>query len=182
MLSPVQVAFARVTIGALALLLICLATRTALPRDGQTWKHLFVLAILLNSAPFALFAFGETQISSVLAGIINAVTPLFAFIAFFVVLPQEKPSLDRVAGLFIGFSGVTVVLGVWEGMGSGEWTGVAACLLAVVGYGISFPYARRHLMKSPSDEVASKAARYLHWSAGAWLAAATAIRFDIRRN
>lgn len=149
MLSPVQVAFGRVSIGAVALLAICVATRTSLPRDRQTWKHLFVLAILLNSGPFTLFAYGETQISSVLAGIINAVTPLFAFLAFFVVLPKERAGLDRIAGLLVGFAGVVVVLGVWNGLGTGEWKGVAACLLAVAGYGISFPYARRHLMNSP---------------------------------
>jgi drug/metabolite transporter (DMT)-like permease len=154
LLSPVQVAFGRVAIGAVALLTVCAITRTTLPRDRSTWKHLFIMAIMLNSGPFTLFAYGETHISSVLAGIINAVTPLFAFLAFFVVLPQERASRDRIAGLLVGFGGVVVVLGVWNGLGSGEWTGVAACLLAVAGYGVSFPYARRHLMNSPSSPLA----------------------------
>lgn len=148
MLSAIQVAFGRVAIGAVTLLLICLLTRTGLPKGRETWKHLFVMAILLNSGPFTLFAYGETHISSVLAGIINAVTPLFAFLAFFVVLPDERASKDRLLGLLVGFAGVIVVLGVWNGLGAGEWRGVLACLLAVCGYGISFPYARRHLMNT----------------------------------
>lgn len=154
MLSPIQVAFGRVALGALALSLICVITRTSLPHNKQTWKHLFVLALLLNTIPFALFAYGETHISSVLAGIINAVTPLFAFIAFFVVFPQEHASLDRAGGLLVGFVGVVVVLGIWNGLGSGEWKGVGACFLAVVCYGISFPYMRRHLMGTPDSPLA----------------------------
>jgi drug/metabolite transporter (DMT)-like permease len=154
MLSPIQVAFGRVVIGASALLLVCAITRTALPRERSMWKHLFVMALLLNSVPFTLFAYGETHISSVLAGIINAVTPLFAFLAFFVVMPTERASRDRIAGLLIGFAGVVVVLGVWNGLGSGEWSGVIACLVAVAGYGISFPYARRHLMNTSVSPLA----------------------------
>ena len=34
-------------------------------------------AILLNVAPFTLFAYGEQHVSSVLAGIWNATVPLF---------------------------------------------------------------------------------------------------------
>ena len=48
-------------------------------------------------------------------------------------------------GLLIGFAGVLVVLGVWQGLESGEWIGIAACLAAVACYGVAFPYARRHL-------------------------------------
>src|SRR5689334_16130722 len=73
MLAPVQVAFGRTAIGALALMTVCALTRAALPRDRSTWKHLLVMSVLLNSVPFTLFSYGETHISSVLAGIINSV-------------------------------------------------------------------------------------------------------------
>ena len=73
--SPLDVAFARLAAGAVALLVVAALTRTRLPRRTATWGHLFVLAVFLNSAPFTLFAYGETHISAVLAGIINALTP-----------------------------------------------------------------------------------------------------------
>jgi drug/metabolite transporter (DMT)-like permease len=75
-LTPVQVAFGRVAIGAITLLGIARLTRTALPRSARTWRHLSVTALLFCSLPFTLFAFGETHVSSILAGIINAATPL----------------------------------------------------------------------------------------------------------
>jgi drug/metabolite transporter (DMT)-like permease len=154
MLAPVQVAFVRLTVGAAALAIVCLLTGTKLPRSLSTWRHLFVVAMLVNSIPFTLFAIGETQISSVLAGIINAATPLTTLAVILLAFPEEQPTRERVFGLLVGFLGILVVVGVWEGLGSGEWTGIAACLGAVTCYGISFPYIRRHLAGLPDSGVA----------------------------
>jgi drug/metabolite transporter (DMT)-like permease len=145
MLAPVQVAFVRLALGATALLVLCGLTRTRLPSRRETWRHLFVVALLLNSVPFTLFAVGETQVSSILAGIINATTPLATLVVVLVAFPEEHPTGERVVGLAVGFIGVLVVLGIWNGLGAGEWVGVAACVGAITCYGIAFPYVRRHL-------------------------------------
>jgi drug/metabolite transporter (DMT)-like permease len=153
-LAPVQVAFARLAIGAATLLLVSAITGARLPRKLSTWRHLFVVGMLVNSIPFTLFAYGETHISSVLAGIINASTPLTTLAVILLAFPEEKPTLERVIGLLVGFLGILVVVGVWEGLGSGEWTGIVACLGAVTCYGIGFPYTRRHLAGLPETGVA----------------------------
>lgn len=144
-LAPVQVAFVRLALGATVLSIISILTGARLPRSPSTWRHMFVVGMLLNSIPSTLFAFGETHISSVLAGIINAGTPLTTLAVILLAFPEEKPTADRVLGLLVGFSGILVVVGVWEGLGSGELTGIAACVGAVTCYGIAFPYARRNL-------------------------------------
>ena len=153
-LAPVQVAFVRLAIGAAALLVVAALTGARLPRQLSTWRHLFVVSLLLNSIPFTLFAYGETNISSVLAGIINAATPLTTLAVILLAFPEEKPTLERVLGLLVGFMGILIVVGVWEGLVSGEWTGIAACLGAVTCYGIAFPYTRRHLAGLPESGVA----------------------------
>jgi drug/metabolite transporter (DMT)-like permease len=152
--SPVDVAFGRLAVGAVALVLICGLTRSRLPRQWSTWGRLFVLAILLNSVPFTLFADGETHVSAVLAGIINALTPVAALLMVLAVFREEHPSAERIGGLVLGFTGVLVVVGVWNGLGSGELLGVGALLGAVTCYGIGFPYARRHLTGLPEGPVA----------------------------
>jgi drug/metabolite transporter (DMT)-like permease len=139
--SPVDVAFIRLGVGAGALLIITGLTHTSLPRRARTWGHLFVLAVFLNSAPFTLFAYGETHISAVLTGLINALTPLATLVGALVIVRQERPNPKIVAGLVIGFAGVLVVIGVWNNFGRG----IGACLGAVACYGVAFPYARRHL-------------------------------------
>jgi drug/metabolite transporter (DMT)-like permease len=144
-LPPVGVAFWRIALGAAALLLLCAASRTALPRAPRTLWHLLVVALLLNAVPFTLFAYGQTHVSSVLAAIINAATPLSTLAVILLAFREERPTPQRILGLLIGFAGVLVVLGVWRGLGAGEWSGVLACLAAISCYGIAIPYSRRHL-------------------------------------
>ena len=45
----------------------------------------------------------------------------------------------------LGFAGILVVVGIWNGVGSNEALGVMACLGAVACYGMGFPYIRRYL-------------------------------------
>jgi drug/metabolite transporter (DMT)-like permease len=144
-LSPIRVAFVRQGLGALTLLALAAATRTALPRSGRTWAHLFVVGILFNSVPSVLFAYGETHVSSVVAGIINAVTPLATVVATLAIFPAERPNASRVLGVAVGFVGILVVVGAWNGLGGGETLGALACLAAISCYGLGFPYVRRFL-------------------------------------
>ena len=143
--TPVQVSFGRMLFGLLVLALMVLGQRRRLPSDARTWVHLGVAAVLVNSAPFTLFAFGEQHVSSLLAGIWNGTTPLFVLVVVLLTMPEERPTRERAAGLALGFAGVLVVLGAWRGIGRGELVGSAACLTAAILYGIGFPYLRRHL-------------------------------------
>jgi drug/metabolite transporter (DMT)-like permease len=147
-LTPVGVAFGRLTIGAVTLLLVARATGTRLPRTRRTWGYLAVVALLFCSIPFTLFAWGETQVSSILAGIINACTPLAGLVVVLAAFPEERPTRERIVGLSIGFVGVLVVVGVWEGIGGGEIAGVLACVGAIACYGLAFPLTRRHLVNT----------------------------------
>jgi drug/metabolite transporter (DMT)-like permease len=144
-LSPIHVAFGRQALGALTLMLLVAVTRVRLPRGRATWQHLFVAGLLLNSVPSTLFAVGEIHVTSVVAGIINAVTPLATILAAFVAFPAERPTAARIIGVLVGFAGILVVVGIWEGAGSSEAAGVLACLGAVSCYGIGFQYIRRYL-------------------------------------
>jgi drug/metabolite transporter (DMT)-like permease len=143
--TPVQVAFGRMLFGVLALVPVVLAQRSRLPRDLRTWAYLGVSALLLNSAPFTLFAVGEQHVSSLLAGIWNGTTPLFVLLVVLATMPEERPTRARALGLLLGFAGVLVVFGAWRGVGHGELVGNSACLTATLLYGLGFPYARRHL-------------------------------------
>lgn len=144
-LTPVQVASARQVLGALTLLALCLVLRVPLPRSRRTWGHLVVVALLLNVAPGLLFAVGQQTVSSVIAGIINAMTPLATLAVILAAYPEERPTRRRVLGLLLGFAGVAVVIGVWRGLGEGQWFGVLACLGAITCYGLALPYSRRYL-------------------------------------
>ncbi|MEY4348080.1 MAG: hypothetical protein RIS43_499 [Actinomycetota bacterium] len=143
---PVQIAFGRLIIGAVVLWLVVLLTRTALPKNKILYAHLFVQALFLNSVPGVLFATAEQHVSSIMAGIFNGMTPLFALLATMTLFREQAPTVAQKVGLALGFVGVLIVLGVWQGIGSSSWQGFSLLLLAVTGYGISFPYSRRYVI------------------------------------
>lgn len=162
-LAPVDVAFVRVAMGAIVLLFALAVSRQRLPAGRAVWGHLFVLALIGNSLPFLLLAEGETRISSVLAGIWNATTPLLVLVVATFMLPDERPTGRRVAGLLAGFGGVLVVLGPWRSVGGGELTGQLMCLGAAACYGIAFPYTRRFVAGRPDSGMALSAGQLI-WS------------------
>ena len=161
--APVDVAFGRVALGALVLLVALAVTRGRLPAGRTVWGHLFVIALFGNSIPFLLLAEGETRISSVLAGIWNATTPLLTLVVATFMLPDERPTPRRIAGLMAGFAGVLVVLGPWRSVGVGELTGQLMCLGAAACYGIAFPYTRRFVAGRPDSGMALSAGQLI-WS------------------
>ncbi|MGL4745982.1 MAG: DMT family transporter [Dermatophilaceae bacterium] len=142
-LSPAQVAFGRLLIGAVTLAVICAWSRRTLPRDPTVWAHLLVVALLLCALPFTLFAWAEQHISSALASIYNATTPLMTMLVALSALPEERPTRARMVGLATGFAGVLVVLAPWSGLGDSDLAGQLACLAATGCYGVAFVYLRR---------------------------------------
>ncbi len=108
--------------------------------------HLWVVSLLLNVIPGIFFALAETEVTSVLAGIINAVTPLMTLLAIMLVTRNEKPKFHQVIGILIGFIGVLTVLGAWKGLGENPLWAILILLAAVTCYGFSFPYSRRFVL------------------------------------
>ena len=145
-LTPFGVAFGRCALGAFALVVYAKAKNIALPIDKSIWMKLWVVALLLNVIPGILFAYAEVHVTSVLAGIINATTPLATLIVMLLAFRQEKIRSEQVYGLIVGGIGVLVVLGIWNGIGDNQLTGVIALLAAVTCYGISFPYTRKNII------------------------------------
>ncbi len=153
-LTPFQVASGRLLLGALTLVVISVVTRTRLPRGGRTWAHLAVVGALSCAIPFTLFAYGEQHLTSVLAGLINAATPLATLASVLAAFPEERPTRERVAGMLVGFLGVVTLTGAWEGFTSAEALGVAALVGAILCYGVAFPYARRYLSSTGEGPIA----------------------------
>jgi len=145
-LTPFGVAFIRCALGAITLLIVVKIKKIKLPSDKSTWRKLWILAMLLNVIPGILFAYAEVYVTSVLAGIINATTPLATLIVMLIAFREERLKVEQIIGIIIGAIGVMVVLGIWQGVGENQLTGVIALLIAVTCYGISFPYTVRNII------------------------------------
>ena len=145
-LTPFGVAFIRCALGAITLLIFTKIRKVDLPKDRKIWQKLWVVAMLLNVIPGVLFAFAQQYVTSVLASIINAGTPLMTLVFMLIVFREEKLKPEQIIGLIIGALGVLTVVGVWKELGDNQLVGVIALLIAISCYGASYPYSTRNVI------------------------------------
>ena len=144
-LPPIGIAFWRTAIGAATLGVILVIQKVSPPKSLKQWGLLWVSGLLMSGIPAVLFAFAEQHVSSALASIINASTPVFTVLAIMIAFRAEKPKPQVLVGLGVGLVGVFVVLGIWQGFGDNDPLAVGALILAVTLYGFGSPFVRRFI-------------------------------------
>jgi len=143
-LSPVVVAFGRVTLGTFVLLPIAWR-RGALRSLGRHKPAICAFALVEFVIPFLVISFGEQWISSSVTGILIAMVPLsIALIQRFFGV-HERLGVWRILGLGLGFVGVAALLGFGTISGARGWAGVACMLIATLGYAMGPLIIQRHL-------------------------------------
>jgi drug/metabolite transporter (DMT)-like permease len=146
-IPPITLIAAR-TIIAAALLSLVLARRgLRLPRDRATWGRFLIQACLNSAVPFTLIAWAERTVDAGPAAILNATTPLFAFLLAALVLGQETVTARKIAGLAAGLLGCALVVGLdaFAGLGrnllpQGAVLLASACYAAAAVFGRTFKH------------------------------------------
>ena len=143
-LPVITIVAIRVTVAALALWGFVRVTGRAIPTAPEVWGALLILGVLNNAIPFSLIVQGQTQITSGLASILNATTPLFTILVAGLFLTDERFSVLRVLGVIVGFSGVILMVGpeALGGLGADFWAQLCA-LGAALSYGFASVFGRR---------------------------------------
>ncbi len=122
--SPLAVAFGRIALGMLTLgLLLLLARQRVQLRRSDVVD-------------------AQTRVTSILAGLLNATTPLWTAVAVGLLIPSERPDRRQLVGLGVGFAGIAVLLGVWD-LQALDTLGALAMLLATACYGLGTVWVRR---------------------------------------
>jgi drug/metabolite transporter (DMT)-like permease len=136
--SPGEVGAFRIVAAGLVLLPLSLPRIKNL--NKRQVKNLLIVGLVGSFIPAFLFAKAQTQLSSSLTGVFNAMTPLFVVVIgalFF----NAKITRRNTIGLIIAFLGVVVLLTVKEGSGWGTFTDINSyalfVLLACVCYGVN---------------------------------------------
>ena len=142
-LPPLSVVATRVAGAALILLVVLRAFGIALPRDRRVWAAFLVMGLLNNAIPFTLIVWGQTQIASGVAAILNASTPVFTVILANFLTSDEPMTGRRMAGVLLGLAGVAVMIGgsAVEALG-GEVLAKIAVLGAAVSYSLASIFGR----------------------------------------
>jgi len=147
--SPAQVVWARLVLGAATLGVFVALRRDRLPRRVRVWAHMTVLALSFCVAPFLLFSWAQQHVTSGLASIFNATTPIMTAVMAWAVFRVERLTSAQIAGILVGVAGVMVIIAPWQGL---DLTQSLWAQLAILGatacYGFSLAYMRRFVSET----------------------------------
>ena len=111
-ITPLTLAASRVTLAALILLVVLKIRKERWPRDGATWRTLFVQSLFNSTLAWAILAWGQQYVDSGLAGVLNSTSPIFVVLLTLVFLRRESLGAWQIGGALLGFAGVVATLGV----------------------------------------------------------------------
>jgi drug/metabolite transporter (DMT)-like permease len=143
--SPFGIALLRGVLGGVTLLAFALATKQDFRISRKTFFDLVIVALLLNSIPGFLFALAETRVSSIIAGMLNATTPLMTVLMIFLIFKEQRINTNQVIGILVGFVGIIFVSGFLTQTIKASVEGIIFLLLATLCYGFAFPFSRRKI-------------------------------------
>ena len=134
----------RVSIAALALLIVLTISGTGIPKGRRIWLAFFGIGIFNNVIPMSLIVFSQNSISVGLASILNSITPLFTILVAHMTTNDERLTFRKLVGISFGFMGVVMLMGpeLVDNFGVaalGEW----ACLGAALSYACANTFGRR---------------------------------------
>lgn len=145
----------RVLGGAVALWLWIGLRGLPVPRGARWLAACAGMGLFNNIIPFTLIVWGQTQIPSGLAGILNASTAVFGVLVAAVVFADERLTLPRLAGVALGLAGVVVAIGPAALAGFDLRSAAQlACLGAALSYAVSGAFGRV-MLKGVRPEVSA---------------------------
>ncbi len=155
-IGPFTLVAHRVGWAAVALWGVLILRGLPVPRGWGLWGTFAVMGLLNNVIPFSLIAFGQQHIETGLGSILNASTAVWGVLIAAILLPDERLTTRKLVGVALGFTGVTVAIGI-DTLRAFDLRSVSQ--LAFLGAGISYAvagvWARRRLRGVPPQVAAT---------------------------
>ena len=137
------------------LVLLPFAIRSFRRMQKKDLGLLVLTGILGSFIPAILFCVAETQIDSALAGMLNALTPFFV-ILIGAVFFQSKVAVQKMIGVFVGFSGMLLLfLSQKSGSANSNVFFAALIVVATLSYGLNVNMTNRYLKHVGSLDIAA---------------------------
>jgi drug/metabolite transporter (DMT)-like permease len=135
---PISIVLGRVGLAASMLHMLVLAGGRRMPRDPGLWRDFLIMGLLNNAIPFSLIFWGQKEIASGIASILNATTPLFTVLVAHGFTREEKATPGKLLGVALGLAGVVLMIGLDAASGLGAHL---IAEIAVVGGALSYAFA-----------------------------------------
>ena len=104
--GPITIAFLRVFLASIPLLLICNYKKIKIEAFSKEWHWFAIIGFVNLVVPFFLIAYGVKSVQSNLAAILMSTTPLSSTILGHFYTKNEKFNFIKTIGILIGFSGI----------------------------------------------------------------------------
>jgi drug/metabolite transporter (DMT)-like permease len=147
-LSPLALVSLRLIVGALVISAIAFVRKQQMHLPSGALLLLVVLAAINTTVPFMLISWGEVNVPSGLASVLNSTVPIFTVLIAGAVLRDEPITIPKLGGVVIGFAGVIVLLSRDLAHSGFHWSnlaGQAAIVTASLCYAMGAVFARRTL-------------------------------------
>lgn len=142
--SSFRIVTLRVTLAALVIWAFVFAKRYPVPKKRSAWLGFIWMGILNNVVPFNLIVWGQIEVASGLAAILNAAAPIFTVLVAGLWLKDEPVTLPRLIGALLGLGGVAVLIGPSAIAGlDANLIAQLAILAAALSYAFAGVYGRR---------------------------------------
>lgn len=151
-LNAWQVASIRILSAGLVLLPVMVRNIRTLPR--RDISLVIVSGLLGTFFPAYLFCLAETRLDSAVAGILNALTPLFTIligVGFF----QLKLSWQKWLGVLTGLAGLVILLSAGRSVDTRNLQFALFIIIATICYGLNVNMVSRYLKHIPSMVLAA---------------------------
>lgn len=157
-LSPYQVAAIRILSGGLVLLPIAIRHFKELPAEKLGW--VIVTGFVGSFFPAFLFCIAETRIDSSLAGMLNALTPVFT-ILIGTIFFNIKVTLRKSLGILLGFAGLSGLFLAKGAVNLQDISYATLVLAATLCYGLNINLVNHHLKGVSAVSIAAIAFAFL---------------------
>ncbi|MFJ9501168.1 DMT family transporter [Brevibacillus centrosporus] len=109
--GPATIAFLRSALGLVTIILIMVCLKKPIGFKQIAWGPMIIMALVNTAIPWSLIAFSETRLTSTMASVLNAATPIWT-LAVGILFFKFASNRMHWIGMLIAFCGIIVLLDV----------------------------------------------------------------------
>lgn len=149
-IPPITLIASRTLVAGLLLTTLLRWRGVQMPRDRTTWLKFGMQACLNSVLPFTLIAWAEQTVDSSLATMLNALSPVFAYLMGRLFGARETTGAIRLLGVVLGLGGIALIVGATALHGLGDQVlAQLAIVFASVCYGGAALFGRQFNQLDP---------------------------------
>jgi drug/metabolite transporter (DMT)-like permease len=150
--EPMHTALLRIAIAAISMTPLAILHIKKIPKDR--WLLITISGFLGNGLPAICYMYAMRQVDSNVAGILNALTPIWTVVIGYLFFKQ-KISLGKTIGILLGFLGICILFLSKDNSSFSLSAYALLILLATFFYGLNLNILQRYLHDIPSRYIGS---------------------------